>query len=64
LDRLHDQAANFIAPAEAGLVRVSVTVRQGEVARTAEALITVTRELLPQVAATNVRIARSARLHL
>jgi hypothetical protein len=52
LDRLHDQAANFIAPAEAGLVRVSVTVRQGEVARTAEALITVTRELLPQVAAT------------
>jgi len=51
LDRLHDQVTNFVAPAEPGLVRVGVTVRQNEIERKAEALITVTRELLPQVAA-------------
>ncbi|HEY6243969.1 MAG TPA: ATP-binding protein [Pyrinomonadaceae bacterium] len=52
VDRLHDQVTNFIAPAEPGLVHLRVTVRQNEVERTAEALITVTRDLLPQVAAT------------
>jgi hypothetical protein len=52
IDRSHDQAVNFIAPAEPGLARVRVTVSQGEVERAAEALITVTRELLPQVGAT------------
>jgi hypothetical protein len=52
LDRPHDQATNFIAPAEPGLVQVRVTVQQNDLERTAEALITVTRELLPQVAAT------------
>jgi hypothetical protein len=54
IDRLHDQAVSFIAPAEPGLARVMVTVRQGDVERTAEALITVTNELLPQVGATTV----------
>jgi hypothetical protein len=50
LNRYHDQEVNFIAPAEPGLVRVSVKVSQGEIERIAEALITVTHELLPQVA--------------
>jgi len=52
LDRLHDQVTNFIAPAEPGLAHLRVAVRQNEVERTGEALITVTRDLLPQVAAT------------
>ncbi len=52
LDRLHDQVINFIAPAEPGLVHVRVTVKQKNVERVGEALVTVTRELLPQVAAT------------
>lgn len=50
LDRLHDQVTSFIAPAEPGLARVRVTVSQNEIERSAEGLITVTRELLPQVA--------------
>ncbi|HEX6731272.1 MAG TPA: ATP-binding protein [Pyrinomonadaceae bacterium] len=49
LDRTHDQAVNFVASDEPGLVRVRVTVSQGDIERTAEALITVTHELLPQV---------------
>lgn len=49
LDRAHDQAVNFIASDEPGLVRVRVTVSQSDIERTAEALITVTHELLPQV---------------
>lgn len=53
IDRHHDQAVNFIAPAEPGLARVRVTVSQGDVERKAEALITVTRELLPEIGATN-----------
>jgi hypothetical protein len=53
IDRPHDQTVNFMAPAEPGLARVRVTVSQGDVERKAEALITVTRELLPQVGATN-----------
>jgi hypothetical protein len=52
LDRHHDQVVNFLAPAEPGLSRVSVAVSQGDIERHAEALITVTRELLPQVGAT------------
>lgn len=51
IDRPHDQTVNFIAPAEPGLVRVRVTVSQGDVERKAEALITVTRELLPELGA-------------
>ena len=50
LDRRHDQAVNFLASAEPGLVRVRIEVCQGEVERSAEGLITVTHELLPQVA--------------
>lgn len=48
----YDQVATFIAPAEPGLVRVKVTVSQNDIERSAEALITVTRELLSQVGAT------------
>jgi hypothetical protein len=42
----------FLAPAEPGLARVKLTVSQAEVERSAEALVTVTRELLPQVGTT------------
>jgi len=44
----HDQVVMFIAPAEPGLARVKVTVSQNDIDRSAEALITVTRELLSQ----------------
>jgi hypothetical protein len=54
LDRLHDQAVTFLAPLEPGLVRVRVQVRQGDIERSAEALITVTHELLPQVGTTTI----------
>jgi hypothetical protein len=54
LEHRHDQVATFIAPAEPGLVRVKVTVSQNEIERSAEALITVTRELLSQVGTTIV----------
>jgi len=54
LDRPHDQAVSFLAPAEPGLVRVLVNVSQGDIERSAEALITVTHELLPQVGTTTI----------
>ncbi len=54
LDRHHDQAVNFLAPAEPGLSRVLVRVLQGDIERSAEALITVTHELLPQVGTTTI----------
>lgn len=54
LDRPHDQAVSFLAPAEPGLVRVRVNVCQGDIERSAEALITVTHELLPQVGTTTI----------
>jgi len=54
LDRLHDQAVSFLASAEPGLVNVKVTVCQGEIERSGDALITVTHELLPQAATTMV----------
>ena len=54
LDRKHDQTVIFLAPAEPGLARVKVTVRQGEVERSAESLITVTQELLRVVGTTMV----------
>ena len=57
LDRSHDQAVNFLAPAEPGLVRVRVVVRQGDIERSGEALITVTHELLPQVGTATVEAA-------
>jgi len=49
LEHRHDQVATFIAPAEPGLVRVKVMVSQNDIERSAEALITVTHELLSQV---------------
>jgi len=49
LEHRHDQVATFIAPAEPGLVRIKVAVSQNDIERSAEALITVTRELLSQV---------------
>jgi len=52
LDHHHDQVATFLASAEAGLVRIRLTATQGDVERQAEALITVTRELLPEVGTT------------
>jgi hypothetical protein len=54
LEHRHDQVATFIAPVEPGLVRVKVTVSQNETERSAEALITVTRELLSHVGTTIV----------
>ena len=54
LEHRHDQVATFIAPAEPSLVRVKVIISQNEIERSAEALITVTRELLPQVGTTMV----------
>jgi len=50
----HDQVATFIAPAEPGLARVKVMVSQNDIERSAEALITVTRELLSQVGTTTM----------
>jgi Histidine kinase-, DNA gyrase B-, and HSP90-like ATPase len=44
-----DQAVTYLAPEEPGLARLSVTVRQREIECSAEALITVTHELMPQV---------------
>ena len=49
LEHPHDQAVNFLAPTEPGLVRVRVQVRQGDIERAGDALITVTNELLPQL---------------
>jgi hypothetical protein len=54
LEHRYDQVATFIAPAEPGLARVKVVVSQNEIERSAEALITVTRELLSQVGTTMV----------
>src|SRR5919106_311926 len=54
LEHRHDQVATFIAPAEPGLARVKVMVSQNDIERSAEALITVTRELLSQMGTTMV----------
>jgi hypothetical protein len=50
----HDQAVTFLAPAEPGLARVEVTVRQHDIVCVGEGLITVTHELLAQLGATTV----------
>jgi Histidine kinase-, DNA gyrase B-, and HSP90-like ATPase len=54
IERSHDQAASYHAPAEPGLTRIGVTVQQREMAREAEALVTVTHELLPQLGTASV----------
>jgi hypothetical protein len=50
LNGVHDQAVTFLAPEEPGLARVQVTVRQRDVVCIGEGLITVTHELLTQLA--------------
>jgi len=45
----HSQAVTYLAPDEPGLARVKVTVRQRDIVRVNEALITVTNELLTQI---------------
>jgi Histidine kinase-, DNA gyrase B-, and HSP90-like ATPase len=57
LDQSHNQAVSFMAPAEPELVRVKVWVRQGDIERSGDGLITVTHELLPQVGTTGVESA-------
>jgi len=54
LEHRQDQVATFIAPAEPGLARVKVIVSQNDIERSAEALITVTRELWSQTGTTIV----------
>ncbi len=54
LDGERDQAATFIAPDEPGLTRIKVSVRQRDVLCEAEALVTVTQEILSQLGATSV----------
>ncbi len=49
IENPRDQAVRFVAAAEPGLTRVCVAVRQGDVVCEAEALVTVTHELLPQL---------------
>ena len=54
LENPRDQAVRFCAGAEPGLTRIGVTVRQRDVVCEAEALVTVTHELLPQIGNTTV----------
>jgi hypothetical protein len=51
---VHNQAVTFLAPAEPGLARVEVTVRQHDMVCRGEGLITVTHELLTQIAPASV----------
>jgi AcrR family transcriptional regulator len=54
LTGIHNQAVTFLAPEEPGLARVRVTVRQRDAVCVGEGLITVTHELLTQLAPTTV----------
>ena len=54
----------FLAPDEPGLTRLKVTVRQRDVVCDAEALITVTHELLAQTRCRHRLVAGPARLYL
>ncbi len=51
LEHADDQEVRFVAPPEPGLVRLRVEVEQRDVRCEAEALVTVTEELLPQMTA-------------
>ena len=51
LERAGDQVVTYVAPAEPGLTRIGLTVRQRETVCDAEAIVTVTHELVPQLAA-------------
>jgi hypothetical protein len=54
LERQHDQTVTFVAPAEPGLARIVLTVRQHDLACSAEALITITRELTAQLGSSSI----------
>jgi hypothetical protein len=54
LTDVHKQAVTFLAPEDPGLARVRVTVRQRDAVCVGEGLITVTHELLTQLAPTTV----------
>ncbi len=54
LENANDQTATFIAPDEPGLTRIKVSVSQRDIVCEAEALITVTHELLAQIGVANV----------
>jgi hypothetical protein len=56
LEQPHDQETRFLAPAEPGLTRVRVEVTQHDVRCEAEALVTVTEELLPQIAGAGIAV--------
>jgi Histidine kinase-, DNA gyrase B-, and HSP90-like ATPase len=54
LEGAHSQVVSYVAPDEPGLTRLNISVRQREIECQAEALITVTHELLSQIGATNI----------
>ena len=54
LDGSRDQEATFVAPGEPGLARIKVSVRQRDIACEAEALVTVTQEILSQLGGASV----------
>jgi hypothetical protein len=54
LEGTQNQAVTFHASEEPGLTRLKVTVRQRDVACEAEALVTLTHEILSQIGASNV----------
>jgi hypothetical protein len=54
LEGIHNQAVMFHASEEPGLTRLKVAVRQHDVVCEAEALVTLTHEILSQIGASNV----------
>src|SRR5215510_11546128 len=54
LEGIHNQAVTFHAAEEPGLTQLKLTVRQRDVVCEAEALITLTHEILSQIGASNV----------
>jgi hypothetical protein len=54
LEGIHNQAVTFHASEEPGLTRLKVAVRQRDVVCEAEALVTLTNEILSQIGASNV----------
>src|SRR4029434_7786190 len=54
LEGVHNQAVTFHASEEPGLTRFKVTVRQRDVVCEAEALVTVTHEILSQMVASTI----------
>jgi Histidine kinase-, DNA gyrase B-, and HSP90-like ATPase len=54
LEGIHNQAVMFQASEEPGLTRLKVTARQRDVVCEAEALVTLTHEILSQIGASNV----------